>query len=102
MGKNEASVISARVNGKDAGIVGRDGDDYIDISDYVQKGKNEIVLRVCGSFRNLFGPHLNYTDETVATGGDFYKHAANRINTASEYKMLNYGIYEDPKLFCSK
>lgn len=97
-----ATAISARVNGKYAGIVGKDGDEYIDISDYVQKGENDIELRVCGSFRSLYGPHFNYIDQTVAAGEDFLKYARGRVNYASEYQLPDYGIFEMPKLLRSK
>ncbi len=102
LGKYEASAISATVNGKYAGIVGKDGDDYVDLSGLLDAGDNEIVLRVCGSFRNLFGPYINYNDQTVATWGDFEQFTKGEVNKASEYSMIDYGLFEEPRLYINE
>lgn len=102
LGKYEASAVSVTVNGKYAGVVGRDGDEYAQIAEYLTEGKNEITLRVCGSFRNLFGPYINYNDQTVATWSDFAQYNKGGVTPASEYSMIDYGLFEEPKLYVNK
>lgn len=102
LGKYEASAVSVTVNGKYAGVVGRDGDEYAQIADYLKAGNNTITLRVCGSFRNLFGPYIDYHDQTVATWGDFANYRKGTVTPASEYSMIDYGLFEEPKLYVNK
>ena len=102
LGEYKASVVSAKVNGEYAGIVGKDGLAYADVTDYLHEGQNQIELRVCASFRNLYGPHLNYEDQTVADGGQFEHYAKDRVNYASEYDMIGYGLYQPPKLYVNE
>ncbi len=98
MGRTETSCASVTVNGKYLGVIGRDGDDYSMIEDALEAGENEIKIRVCGSFRNLYGPYFNYLDQTVADYGQFKNYAKNRINRPEEYDVIAYGMYEMPKL----
>lgn len=102
LGKYTASAVSVTVNGQYVSIVGRDGLDHADITDQLKAGTNTIAVRVCASFRNLYGPHLNYEDQTVADGGQFEHHSKDRINYASEYDLIAYGLYEAPKLYVNK
>lgn len=102
MGKYTASALSISVNGKYVGVIGRDGGDHIDIAEYLHTGTNTIAIRVCASFRNLYGPHLNYRDQTVADAGQFEQHSRDRVNYASEYDLIPYGLYEAPKLYINK
>ncbi len=102
VGKYDATAVSVFVNGEYAGIVGKDGDMYAQIEDFLKEGKNEISVRACASFRNLYGPHLNYRDDTVATWGEFENYRKNTVHGASEYSQLDYGLYEAPKLYVNK
>ncbi len=102
LGKHISTAVSVKVNGKYAGIVGKDGGAHAEISDYLEAGSNSIELRLCASFRNLYGPHLNYEDQTVADGGQFEHHSKDRVNYASEYDLVAYGLYEAPKLYINK
>ncbi len=102
VGKYESSAVSVTVNGKYAGLVGKNGSMYAEIGDFLEEGKNEIALRACASFRNLYGPHLNYPDQTVADQGQFERHNKKRINYASEYDQIHYGLFEAPKLFVNE
>ena len=102
MNKYEASAVSVTVNGNYAGIVGRDGDDYAEIADWLVEGENTVTLRLCASFRNLFGPFINYMDQTVATWSDFSNAEPNRPTKASEYSMIDYGMFEAPELLVNE
>ena len=102
LGKHISTAVSVKVNGRYAGTVGKDGGAHAEISDYLEAGSNSIELRLCASFRNLYGPHLNYEDQTVADGGQFEHHSKDRVNYASEYDLVAYGLYEAPKLYINK
>jgi hypothetical protein len=58
IGEYGASVISVTINGQSAGLLHCDGIKAMDIADYLTVGKNQILLRVCGTFKNLMGPHF--------------------------------------------
>lgn len=102
MKKYEASAVSVYVNGKYVAVVGRDGDDYAEIAEHLTAGKNTVTLRVCASFRNIYGPYLNYMDQTVATWSDFEVYREGEVALASEYSMIDYGLYEAPELYINK
>ncbi len=103
MGKHEASAMSVIVNGEYAGTVGQNGEAYAEISKWLKAGENDIVVRVCGSFRNLFGPYINYKDQTVAVGDMFTQVVMKgEVNPASMYDMIHYGLFEEPVLFVNK
>ena len=64
-------ALRVLVNGKDAGILG--WKPYIlDITDFVQAGENEIVVKVMNSLQNLLGPHDYLPVEGIVTPGSFY------------------------------
>ena len=102
LGKYNASAVSVTVNGKYVSAFGMDGDEYAEIGKYLEVGKNTIVVRACASFKNLFGPFINYTDETVATWGEFIQYEKGRPTYASEYKIYDYGLFEQPKLYVNE
>ena len=89
-------------HGKYVAVVGRDGDDYAEIAEHLTAGKNTVTLRVCASFRNIYGPYLNYMDQTVATWSDFEVYREGEVALASEYSMIDYGLYEAPELYINK
>ena len=62
-------AIKAWVNGKPAGRMLFDN--RLDISQFTQKGENEIVLELTVSNRNLFGPHHNAADEEPESVGPY-------------------------------
>jgi hypothetical protein len=62
-------AIKVWVNGKPAGRMLFDN--RLDISQFTQKGENEIVLELTVSNRNLFGPHHNAADEEPESVGPY-------------------------------
>ena len=102
LGKYEASAVSVKVNGEYVSCVGMDGDEHAEIGKFLKAGKNTITVRACASFKNLFGPFINYTDETVATWGEFIQFERGRATHASEYRIYDYGLFEQPKLYINE
>lgn len=92
LGKWNGTVCEVYVNDKKAGIIGFDP--YtLDISPYLQKGKNNIDICVIGSLRNLLGPHYNNPAQGLA--GPFNWRNINAPIPPAEYKMIDYGLFED-------
>ncbi|MBE5818243.1 MAG: hypothetical protein E7312_04215 [Clostridiales bacterium] len=102
MNKYEASALSVTVNGNYAGVVGRDGDDYAEIADWLVEGENTVTLRLCASFRNLFGAFIDYKDQTVSDWSGFKIGQRKCAPKASEYSMIDYGMFEAPELLVNE
>jgi hypothetical protein len=66
-------MVCARVvvNGRTAGLLAFPPYE-IDITDYVGKGRNTVVLEVMNSMQNLLGPHESSSDPGLCTPGSFY------------------------------
>ena len=60
------AIISLKVNGKDAGEMMFSH--TIDLSNYLQKGKNELLLTLTVSNRNLLGPFHTLEQENLSVG----------------------------------
>ena len=97
LGKYGATVVSATVNGEYAGFIGMEGGHSLDVARFLKEGENEIVLRVCASFRNLYGPHLEYNDNIPY---EWY-FESDKEYTADEYSFSEYGLFEDAILTVS-
>jgi len=94
LGRHAATVVSATVNGSYAGFIGMEGGHSLKIGKLLKEGDNEITLRVCASFRNLYGPHLEYRIfEPYA-----WYFESDKEYTADEYSFSEYGLFEDPTL----
>lgn len=99
IGAHDATAVSVRVNGTYAGVCGRDGGNMLNIAKYLNSGENEISLRVCGSFRNLYGPYLCNSDVMPY---DWSLFKEKRPAEPDEYMLHDYGLYEEPYLMISK
>jgi hypothetical protein len=96
-GEYRASVISVSVNGQSAGLLHCDGIRPMDISDYLSEGNNQITLRICGTFKNLMGPHFVKARGTAWPA--MWQESPEFMPDASEYDLLDYGLMEQPKLY---
>lgn len=96
--KTEATAVSVTVNGTYAGVVGRNGGYKSDISKFLKEGKNEIVLRLIGSYRNLLGPHLGYRD-VEPYAWDYFERGRRAV--PSDYEFSHYGFEKEPVLTVS-
>jgi hypothetical protein len=90
------AVASLTVNGSEAGLFGVGAGEEIEIGPYLQEGENEIRIRVCGSFRNLLGPFHDPDRTRKTVWPSFWKKAPIQgPPAASEYDLLDYGLFED-------
>lgn len=98
LGRHSATVVSAKVNGCYAGFIGMEGGHSLELGKYLKEGENEITLRVCASFRNLYGPHLEYRRfEPYA-----WYFEQDKEYVAEEYAFSEYGLFEDATLTVSE
>ena len=90
-----ATGASITVNGVYAGAFGINGRRSADIAKYLKEGKNSIVLRICGSFQNLLGPHLNYSEYIPYDWSPFER---GREAGPDEYRFFDWGLDGHPTL----
>lgn len=100
IGQYEASVISVSVNGQSAGLLHCDGIRAMDISDYLSVGNNQIVFRVCGTFKNLMGPHFAQARGTAWPA--MWQESPEYMPDATEYDLMDYGLMVKPTLCINK
>ncbi len=95
----ESTAVSVAVNGKEAGLVGKHGGNWLDIGQYMNKGRNDITVRVAGSLRNLYGPHINYS---IYIPYDWSPYDRDKFTPAGEYFFSHYGLDKAPDLYISE
>jgi len=89
----ETTCMSLLVNGKDAGLVGADGKNEKEISAHLRQGENEIVLRVCGSLKNLLGPHHAASNLRGTAWPAMWRSAPRFKQPApDQYDLIDYGL----------
>ncbi|MBQ1502649.1 MAG: hypothetical protein IIZ35_01455, partial [Clostridia bacterium] len=90
-----ATGASITVNGVYSGAFGINGRRSADVAKYLKEGKNSIVLRICGSFQNLLGPHLNYSEYIPYDWSPFER---GREAGPDEYRFFDWGLDGHPTL----
>lgn len=93
----EATAVSAIVNGHEV-LLNADGRRPADIGKYLFAGDNTIIVRVCGSMKNLLGPHLYHSIVRGSAWPDMWKHAPMHSPSCEKYDLIDYGLYESPVL----
>lgn len=91
-----ASVISVTVNGQNAGLLHMDGIYEKDISVFLTEGINCISIRVCGTFKNLMGPHFVTARGTAWP--TMWKESPKHTPDAERYDLMAYGLGSQPRL----
>ncbi|MHB1953594.1 MAG: glycosyl hydrolase, partial [Sulfobacillus sp.] len=92
----EGTVASVHVNGVRAGLIGVGTGDEVDITPYVGSGDQEVVVRVCGSLKNLLGPHHDRSRPRRTAWPDMWKRAPQTgPPPAGLYDVIDYGMNED-------
>jgi len=97
LGEVNATAVTAFIDGNYAGIIGLDGSGSLDIVQHLAAGEHHISLRVCGSYKNLFGP-LYHPDRPRKVGWTFLWKSQPPLNgpiDATGYDLINYGILGD-------
>ncbi len=97
--KYTATALSLTVNGQYAGLIGADGIKPVEISHLLRAGKNEIAVRVCGSLKNLLGPHFMKESVRGSAWPAMWKDAPTfRQPSPDAYDLLDFGLAQDPIL----
>lgn len=91
----DATIVSVKVNGVDAGFIGEEGGDFLEIGKLLKRGDNVIEVRVAGSLRNVLGPHHGY-NEFIPYDWSMYKRGY--VPKADEYAFSPYGLHAKPTL----
>ncbi len=94
----EGTVASVHVNGVRAGLIGVGSGDEVDITSHVGSGDgdDEVAIRLCGSLKNLFGPHHDRSKSRRTAWPDLWKRAPQTgPPPASLYDLIDYGMSED-------
>lgn len=82
------TVAEVTVNGQKAGIIG--WPPYtLDVSGFIQQGKNNVSVEIIGSLRNVLGP-FNTPPAGIATPQSWRYQPPYR--SGNEYHLLNYGL----------
>ncbi|MEK0313212.1 glycosyl hydrolase [Cohnella sp. 56] len=99
IGQWQGSVVSVTVNGRAAGMFGVGTGDRLPIGRLTRPGRNEVVLRVCGSLKNLLGPHHDEDRPRKKAWPTYWKKAPLHGPPAAEaYDLLELGLLEPPKI----
>ena len=87
------TVARVIVNGKKAGIIGWQPYE-LDISKWVKKGSNMVVVEVVGSLKNVLGPHHGKIREGIVTPWSFF-YGPDHQPPGMHYHLDDYGLFED-------
>ena len=86
------SVSEVWVNGKPAGVISWQPNE-LDVTSWLIDGENEVVVKVTGSLKNTFGFFYNSNDNWIF-GPHSWNEAPEKIPPASEYFLMDYGLFE--------
>ena len=94
------ATCGVEINGRDLGV--QLFSDAFDLAPYLHEGENELVLTLCFSNRNLFGPHHRITAEPSFVGPFSFTFEKCWKNGHCErfredYSFVKWGIGFDPK-----
>ena len=90
----DASAISLTVNGEYAGLLHEDGRRAKDIAEYLKEGENTVTLRVCGSLKNLLGPH--FVKDRGTAWPAMWKASPKYLPDAENFDLMDFGLWEAP------
>lgn len=96
LGKWNGTVAEVYVNGEMAELLAFPPF-RAEVSQFIKPGQNQIEVKVIGSLKNLMGPHHNNPAPGLASPGSWRNVKA--YPAGADYKMLDYGLFEDFKLY---
>jgi hypothetical protein len=96
LGRWHGILAEVRVNGQRAGFIAWQPYEA-DITDALRPGENRIEVLVCGSPKNLFGPHHGKITPGLASPWSF-RSAPDEMPPGTAYHQLDYGLMEDWQL----
>jgi hypothetical protein len=86
------SLSEVWVNGSPAGLIAWQPDE-LDVTSLLKEGANEIVVKVTGSLKNTFGFFYQENDSWIF-GPHSWNEAPEQIPPASDYYLMDYGLFE--------
>ncbi len=92
LNKWNVSVAEVLVNGESAGLIAWQPYE-LDVTSLLKDGENEITVRVTGSLKNTFGFFYQKNDGWIF-GPHSWNNAPEKIPSASEYFLMDYGLME--------
>lgn len=84
------TALSVTVNGEYAGLMHADGKREKDITEHIKKGVNEIVLHVCGNYKNLLGPHFIQVRNFAGPG--MWHVSPSHTPDAEQFDLVDVGL----------
>ncbi len=90
----QGAVAEVRVGGRSAGLVAFPPYE-LEITEHLAAGPNEIEVIVIGTLRNTLGPHHGNSLPGRAWPGSFQRGAEGGLPPGREYRVLDYGLFED-------
>ncbi len=87
------SVAEVRANGKPAGFI-ECAPWELDVTEHVKPGKNNIMVTVFGTLKNLLGPHHNGPALGAAWPRMFQKGPASGPPPGEKYFTVKYGLFK--------
>lgn len=96
LGNWNGSVAEIRVNGKKTSLIAFPPYQS-DITGLLSKGTNKIEITVIGSLRNLLGPHHHNAKPGFVT--PWIWRNVTSYPAGKDYSMIDYGLFEDFKLY---
>jgi hypothetical protein len=93
LGKWHGTVAEVTVNGKPAGVIGWQPYE-LDITRFVKDGSNRVEVAVCGSLKNLYGPHHGKINRGL-TAPPSFRNGPQKMPGGAAYDLESYGLFED-------
>jgi hypothetical protein len=94
------SVSEVLVNGKTAGLIAWQPNE-LDVTGLIKNGDNEIVVKITGSLKNTFG-FFYHDNNSWIHGPHSWNRAPKKISPASDYFLMDYGMFASFELVQSK
>jgi hypothetical protein len=92
LNKWNGSISEVWINGKSTGVIAWQPDE-LDVTSFLEEGNNEIVVKVVGSLKNTFG-FFYFNNDNWIFGPHTWNDAPKEIPSASEYFLMDYGLFE--------
>ncbi len=94
----EATACTLHVNGKRVRLLDIDGRKEVELTSYLQQGINQVTFRLCGSLKNLLGPHHDPDLPRRTAWPQMWRKAPKFGQPAAEsYDLIGYGLDEHVK-----
>lgn len=90
------SLAEVWVNGKSAGLIAWQPYEQ-DVTPLLKEGDNEVTVKVIGSLKNTFGFFYNDNNSWIF-GPHSWNYAPEKVPAASEYFLMDYGLFEPFRL----